>query len=80
MTKFFTYRGTVKVGRIDGAEVKDIQVSNTVRANDECDAEAICHIETIESVKIAMPGYRILILPTFTNGKLTARLASDYGF
>jgi hypothetical protein len=74
----FTYSATFKIGRLDGADIKDITTGETVQAGCEADVEAIAHMHFMDkTLPVAFPGYKVLQLPTETNGKLYVNAASD---
>jgi len=77
----YTWTAVVKIARLDGADIKDIRVSDTVRAADKDDVEFVCHSFILDkTIPLGFPGYRVLRLPTETNGRLTVSVVSDCGF
>lgn len=79
MTKLaFTYSATFKIARIDGSGIQDITTGETLRVADKADVEAIAHLHFFEKTFPALfHGYKVLQLPTETNGKLRVVTASD---
>ena len=79
MTKqAFTYSAIFKVARMDGAEIKDVMTGETIFVKSKDDVEGIAHLHFMDkTLPVAFPGYKVLQLPTETNGKLRVSTASD---
>ena len=79
MTKHaFTYSATFKIARLDGANIQDVMIGETILVQDKADVEGIAHLHFFDkTLPKAFPGYKVLHLPTETNGKLRVSSASD---
>ena len=79
MTKqAFTYSATFKIARMDGAVIQDVTTGETIRVEGKDDVEGIAHLHFMDkTLPVAFPGYKVLQLPTETNGKLRVSTASD---
>jgi hypothetical protein len=78
MTKLaFSFSATFKIARTDGSDIKDVSIGKAVIANDRDDVEGIAHSLFFDKTLPAFPGYKVLQLPTETNGKLRIDTASD---
>ena len=74
----FTYSATFKIARLDGANIQDITTGETIRVQNKDDVEGIAHLHFMDkTLPKAFPGYKVLQLPTETNGKLRVSTASD---
>lgn len=79
MTKqSFTYSATFKIARMDGSEIQDVTTGETLLVEDKADVEFIAHSHFFDkTLPVAFHGYKVLQLPTETNGKLYVNTASD---
>jgi hypothetical protein len=78
MTNAFTYSATFKIARLDGTNIQDVTTGETIRVQDRADVEGIAHLHFIDkTIPKAFLGYKVLQLPTETNGKLRVSTASD---
>jgi hypothetical protein len=73
-----TYSATFKIARLDGANIQDVTTGETIRVQDKADVEGVAHLNFFDkTLPKAFPGYKVLQLPTETNGKLRINTASD---
>jgi len=78
MTNAFTYSATFKIARLDGANIQDVTTGETILVQSKDDVEGIAHLHFFDkTLPKAFPGYKVLQLPTETNGKLRINAASD---
>jgi hypothetical protein len=79
MTKLaFSFSATFKIARTDGSDIKDVSIGKAVIVKDRDDVEGIAHSLFFDKTLPALfLGYKVLQLPTETNGKLRIDTASD---